>query len=607
MEWLAHGTHGQVQIKRRDARIMLKAKVLRRYKNHVVDAASAMPDMKGKNILMGFWHNWGPEPGQGYQQGMFTEMDLTDIPEAYNVIAVAFMKGSGIPTFKPYTISDADFRAQVGDLNAQGRAVLISLGGAGAEILLHQGQEEALAYEIIRLVETYGFDGLDIDLEQSAISDGDNKTVLPSALRMVRNHYASEGKHFIISMAPEFPYLVANGEYLAYTKALEDLYDFIAPQYYNQGGDGVWVEELQQWIPQNDDSYKKEFLYYLTDSLVHGTRGYTEIPADRFAIGLPTNNDAAATGYVIDPQSVKYALDRLADDGNPIRGLMTWSVNWDNGNDKNGVPYDWEFVSRYGYLTESEPPADKPSVPAGFASSDQTTTSITLTWQLSTGPRPVLEYRLSRGDTSIKVTAPPYTDEGLEPGTLYTYRITAIDTDGVSSEPSSELSVSTKTESGEDQRPTAPSDLHTTEITTTSISIMWNASSPGTHPIVEYAIVRNNGQIAAVKAPATTFTDTGLTANTPYQYAVFTRDSANMFSSPSNILTTSTKPEGGGGEASDWVVDHSYKIDELAKYDGLIYICIQAHISNPAWTPPEAFALWSPYALRTDRSKSQRR
>ncbi|WP_459203019.1 glycosyl hydrolase family 18 protein, partial [Pseudomonas fragariae (ex Marin et al. 2024)] len=185
---------------------MLNPKIITQYKNKKVDAASTMTDISGKNILMGFWHNWPSESGQGYQQGMFAEMPLTGIDKAYNVIAVAFMKGAGIPTFKPYNLSDEAFRAQVAELNAQGRAVLISLGGADAHIELHAGQEEALAYEIIRLVEVYGFDGLDIDLEQAAITFADNRTVLPAALRMVREHYETEGKHFIISMAPEFPY-----------------------------------------------------------------------------------------------------------------------------------------------------------------------------------------------------------------------------------------------------------------------------------------------------------------------------------------------------------------------------------------------------------------
>lgn len=330
-------------------------------KNQASDAVSLMPSLAGKKILMGFWHNWPAGPSDGYQRGQFANIALENVPKEYNVVAVAFMKGSGIPTFKPFNVSDAEFRRQVGVLNSQGRAVLISLGGADAHIELRAGQEQPLANEIIRLVETYGFDGLDIELEQSAIDFAANKTVLPAALKLVKDHYAGQGKHFIISMAPEFPYLTTSGKYVGYLQALEGYYDFIAPQFYNQGGDGVWVPEANNgngaWIAQNNDTMKEDFLYYLTESLVTGTRGFTKIPADKFVIGLPANVDAAATGYVIDKTVVGNAMKRLAVKGHPIKGLMTWSVNWDNGTSKDRVPYDWEFSRRYGPLIHGAPSA----------------------------------------------------------------------------------------------------------------------------------------------------------------------------------------------------------------------------------------------------------
>ncbi|MGL6089276.1 chitinase [Pseudomonas sp. FSL W5-0203] len=429
---------------------MLKQTVVNQYEGRALDAASVMPDISAKNILMGFWHNWKSEGGQGYQQGLFAEMALTDIPENYNVIAVAFMKGSGIPTFKPYAYSDLEFRQQVGVLNAQGRAVLISLGGADAHIELYAGQEEALAYEIIRLVETYGFDGLDIDLEQLAITHADNRTVIPAALRRVREYYKKEGRYFIISMAPEFPHLRTDGIYLDYIKALDDLYDFIAPQYYNQGGDGIWVDELNLWVTQNSDAHKKEFLYYLTDSLIHGTRGFTTIAADRLVIGLPSNNDAAATGYVVNPRSVIDALSDLEKAGNPVRGLMTWSVNWDNGRDKHGKPYNWEFLNRYGYLTGGETPVPEgPSVPTGLNSISQTSSSILLGWQLASGTHPIQSYQVYRNGMSIGVTTtPPFSDSGLRPDTDYHYQVSAKDRHGNNSGLSKTLTVRTLSAGG---------------------------------------------------------------------------------------------------------------------------------------------------------------
>ncbi|MBP1131404.1 MULTISPECIES: carbohydrate-binding protein [Serratia] len=416
----------------------------------VADAAAAMPDMSNKKIMMGFWHNWAAGASDGYQQGQFANMNLTDIPAEYNVVAVAFMKGDGIPTFKPYNLSDTEFRRQVGVLNSQGRAVLISLGGADAHIELKTGDEDRLANEIIRLVETYGFDGLDIDLEQAAIGAANNKTVLPAALKKVKTHYAAEGKNFIVSMAPEFPYLRTNGTYLDYITALEGYYDFIAPQYYNQGGDGIWVDEANggkgAWITQNNDAMKEDFLYYLTESLVTGTRGYTKIPASKFVIGLPTNNDAAATGYVVDKQAVYNAFARLDAKGLSIKGLMTWSVNWDNGKSKAGVAYNWEFKTRYAALIQGgvTPPPGKPEAPTALNASAITSTSLTLNWAAANSANPISQYTVYRNGNAIGQTGGlSLQDSGLTAATQYSYFVTATDNKGNTSLPSSALAVKT--------------------------------------------------------------------------------------------------------------------------------------------------------------------
>lgn len=462
------------------------------------DAAAAMPSIAGKKILMGFWHNWPAGAADGYQQGSFANIALEDVPSEYNVVAVAFMKGRGIPTFQPYNLSDAEFRRQVGVLNAQGRAVLISLGGADAHIELHAGQEQALAAEIVRLVETYGFDGLDIDLEQSAIDLADNQRVLPAALKLVREHYAGQGKHFIVSMAPEFPYLHKNGKYVPYLQALEGVYDFIAPQYYNQGGDGLWVQEANggkgAWIAQNNDAMKEDFLYYLTESLATGSRDFVRIPAQRLAIGLPSNVDAAATGYVIDPAAVSNAFRRLEAAGHAIKGLMTWSVNWDDGLNKRGERYNWEFRKRYASLIH----------------------------------------------------------------------------DG----------------EGGDQRPAAPQGLRLLERGETSLVLAWNASS-GQRPIDYYSLYRDGAMVG--QSAALGSTDSGLTADTRYSYFVTATDTQGNQSLPSEGLEVSTSGGAVDPQFPQWRENQAYRVDDGVTYEGLRYLCLQAHTSNSGWTPP---VLW---------------
>ena len=120
-------------------------------------------------VVVGYWHNWCA--GGGYKGGVAPCVTLEEVDPQYNVVDVSFMKVYGavgtIPTFKldpAVGLSQAQFIEQISELNRQGRSVLIALGGADAHIELRNGQEQALADEIIRLVEIYGFDGLDIDL-----------------------------------------------------------------------------------------------------------------------------------------------------------------------------------------------------------------------------------------------------------------------------------------------------------------------------------------------------------------------------------------------------------------------------------------------------------
>ncbi len=322
------------------------------------------------NVLVGYWHNWCD--GGGYQGGNAPCVELSEVDPQYNVVNVSFMKvhegaTSHIPTFQldpSIGMSEAEFKDQIANLNEQGRSVLIALGGADAHIELRNGDEQALADEIIRLVDTYGFDGLDIDLEQAAITAADNATVIPAALIIVKDHYRAQGQNFMITMAPEFPYLRSGGAYTPYLSALEGYYDFINPQFYNQGGDGVWVDEINTWVPQN---YKDQdvFIYYIADSIINGTRGYTKIPHEKLVFGVPANPDAAASGFVTDPNDMYKSLDSLKDQGQPLRGIMTWSVNWDMGANSSGQQYNEQFVKDYGPYVHGQtpPPTDgKPSI-----------------------------------------------------------------------------------------------------------------------------------------------------------------------------------------------------------------------------------------------------
>jgi Chitinase len=505
-----------------------------------------MPSLQGKKIMVGYWHNWDQGVSYDYEGGYPTAAKLAETPEAFNVVVVSFMKvnpGDDFPTFRPYYGDDKSFRAEIAKLNGQGRAVLISLGGADAHIEFHKGDETKLSNEIIRLVDTYGFDGLDIDLEQGAIEKADNRTVIPEALKMVRSHYQAQGKHFIISMAPEFPNLLNTSPlYAPYINSLEGVYDFIAPQLYNQAGAGIGFqpdnpEQDGYWVSyaQNDDSKKYEFLYYLSKDLITGKykNFAVQIPSDKLVLGLPSSHSAAGNGMVKDPQVVYRVFESLAKENLPLKGVMTWSVNWDEGTNMQKVPFDGQFRKAYTKLISDgsvTPEEDRtpPSVP-GNLEAQPFVTSVKLSWSASTDNRPgEIRYQVLRNGKEVgKVTALTFTDNNLQPDTDYQYAVSAID---VANNVSQAAAAQVKTEkqpTEDTQAPSTPTGLVVKSNTAQGITLAWQPSTDNVG-VKGYEIYRDGLYKATSANPQ--WTDTAIEAGVSYRYSVRAFDEAQNVS-----------------------------------------------------------------------------
>ena len=559
-----------------------------------VDNADLMPSIQGKKIMVGYWHNWDQGVSYDYEGGYPTAAKLEQTPEAYNVVVVSFMKvnaGDDFPTFRPYYGDDKSFRAEVAKLNAQGRAVLISLGGADAHIEFHRGDETKLSNEIIRLVDTYGFDGLDIDLEQDAIGKADNQTVIPAALKMVRDHYQSQGKHFIISMAPEFPNLLSTSpKYAPYINNLDGVYDFIAPQLYNQAGAGIGFqpdnpEQDGYWVSyaQNDDSKKFEFLYYLSKDLITGQyKNFgVKIPSDKLVLGLPSSHSAAANGMVKDPQVVYRVFDTLAKENLPLKGVMTWSINWDEGKNMAGVPFNGQFRKAYTQLINDGsvmPDQDHtpPSVP-GHLEAQPSVTSVKLSWDASTDDKPGdIQYKVMRNGVLVStVSALTWLDNNLQPDTDYHYSVSAVDVAGNVS-PNATIQTRTEKQPSQDtQAPSTPVGLVVKSNTAQGITLAWQPSTDNVG-VTGYRIYRN-GTLKTSSANPQWTDNTIETGGITYRYSVQAFDAASNVSESSQEIEVKTvqadpaRPDAPSGLSASQVGETSLtlswrEVDKAVKY-----------------------------------------
>ncbi|MFM9007245.1 MAG: glycosyl hydrolase family 18 protein, partial [Bacteroidota bacterium] len=128
-----------------------------------IEAVSQLPSP----ALVGYYHNWNSSSAP------YIALDQVD--SRYNVIDVAFaLPAPGTDydmRFVPDQGSVQSFTSQVQFVQGQNRRVLISIGGATAPISLNTHVErDSFVSSMFQILTTYGFDGIDIDLEGSSLS-----------------------------------------------------------------------------------------------------------------------------------------------------------------------------------------------------------------------------------------------------------------------------------------------------------------------------------------------------------------------------------------------------------------------------------------------------
>jgi cellulose 1,4-beta-cellobiosidase len=101
--------------------------------------------------------------------------------------------------------------------------------------------------------------------------------------------------------------------------------------------------------------------------------------------------------------------------------------------------------------------------------------------------------------------------------------------------------------SGDTTAPSAPTGLKATATTSSSVSLSWTASTDNVG-VTGYDVFRGTTLVGT--ATGTSYTDTGLTASTSYNYTVKALDAAGNVSAASTALSAATTTGGGGGTGS---------------------------------------------------------
>jgi chitinase len=279
---------------------------------------SPPPGNLPKHLVTGYWQN--------FDNGA-TVQTIAQVQSQYDIIAVAFADATTTPGAVSFTLDPAlnygvaQFKADIAAKRAAGKKVVISVGGQNGTISVRDSTAAAnFADSVYALMQTYGFDGVDIDLE-----NGIDSTYMSQALRQLRQ---KAGSGLIITMAPQtIDMLSAGSDYLATALKIKDILTIVNTQYYNSGSmngcdGGVYSQG------------SVDFITTLACTAIQAGLSPSQV-----GIGTPASSRAAGSGYV-SPSVVDSALDCLARGTGcgsfhpsttwpSIGGAMTWSTNWD--------------------------------------------------------------------------------------------------------------------------------------------------------------------------------------------------------------------------------------------------------------------------------------
>lgn len=334
---------------------------------------------KPNRVLVGYWESWTAVIHNGGHIKLNSSEKNYD---AYNIIQVAFANISRDGTVSVEDVSDGekmDFPSpeEIKEAQSKGKKILLSLGGEkGAVMLTDKKVMKRFTQTLIQVLEKYGYDGVDVDIETGLVAGpkpeqlSESQISLIGSIKEILSHFDKKGKRLMLTMAPEAAYVVGGirhyggpwGAYLPVMEALRDRLDYIHMQYYNTSG-------MPGLDGKDHAAGTADFLISMTDAIIRGypvagsSFKYSGLDPSKVVIGLPAA-DGAGGGYISTSQ-VNIALDCLTKGKGctsykppkiykNLGGLMTWSINWDRATTSktNKFQFAKNFSEYFGTSSE---------------------------------------------------------------------------------------------------------------------------------------------------------------------------------------------------------------------------------------------------------------
>jgi len=294
----------------------------------------------------------------------------------FNVVDYAFVETVNRDGYTPIlTTNDARYltngvfdkqllKNDIKSLRDSGVPVIVSIGGQNGHVVLENvTQKNIFVSGLKAIIDEYQFDGVDIDFEGGSMnfSAGGLRDIsyagisayprLKNVVDAFKELKAYYGPGFLLTAAPETQYVQGGyttytdtfGSFLPIIQNLRNELDLLAVQLYNTGGenglDGQYYGTAK----------KANMVTALTDMIIKGYNiastgmHFDGLPASKVLIALPACPSAAGSGYLTPTEGIN-AMDYLRNGTNftgrtytmqpggpypSLRGLMTWSVNWD--------------------------------------------------------------------------------------------------------------------------------------------------------------------------------------------------------------------------------------------------------------------------------------